>query len=159
MSTKPIAFVLTAVVAFGVGLASSLTLMSTVSAQPARRYFTPRSPGDPAVTPFSGAVLAGSTLYLSGTLGLGANRELPATAEEEATNVLNAIQAQLKEAGMTMDDLVTIQVFSPNAANYDAFNSVYRSYFTKEFPARAFVGSGTLLFGARFEVLGTAVKR
>jgi 2-iminobutanoate/2-iminopropanoate deaminase len=65
----------------------------------------------------------------------------------------------LKEAGMTMDDLVSIQVFSPNAANYDAFNSVYRSYFTKEFPSRAFVGSGTLLFGARFEVLGIAVKR
>ena len=159
MPTKPFAILLAAAVVFCAGLASSPSLVSSLSAQPARRYFTPRSPGDPAVTPFSGAVLAGNTLYLSGTLGLGPNRALPATPEEEARNVLNAIQTQLKEAGMTMDDLVSIQVFSPDAANYDAFNSVYRSYFTKEFPSRAFVGSGTLLFGARFEVLGTAVKR
>ena len=157
MTIKPIALASVVVVAFAAGAAVSLT--TPLTAQSGRSYFTPRSPGDPAVTPFSGAVLAGGTLYLSGTLGLGPNRTVPASAEEEATNVLNAIQAQLKEAGMTMDDLVTIQVFSPNATNYDAFNSVYRGYFTKEFPARAFVGSGTLLFGARFEVLGIAVKR
>lgn len=151
-----------AVVAFLAGSACGLAGGSTEAGQAAqaiRRYFTPRVPGDPAVTPFSGAVQVGETLYLSGTLGLGPNRELPATAEEEATNVLNAIQATLKEAGMTMDDLVNIQVFSPNATNYDAFNTVYRTYFTQEFPARSFVGSGTLLFDARFEVLGVAVKR
>jgi len=158
MSTKSITLVFTAVAAFGAGLVSAPSIPG-LTAQAPRQYFTPRSPGDPAVTAFSGAVLAGDTLYLSGTLGLGPNRALPDTPEEEARNVLNAIQAQLKEAGMTMDDLVSVQVFSPNAANYDAFNSVYRSYFTKEFPARAFVGSGTLLFGARFEVLGVAVKR
>lgn len=128
-------------------------------AQAGRRYFTPRTPGDANVTPFSGAVLAGGTLYVSGTLGLGPNRQVPATVEEEARNVLNNIRTQLKEAGMTMDDLVSIQVFSPDATNYDAFNVVYRTYFTTEFPARAFIGSGKLLFGARFEVQGIAVKR
>jgi len=44
-------------------------------------------------------------------------------------------------------------------AHYDAFNRVYCTYFTKEFPARAFLGAGTLLFGARFEVQGIAVRR
>jgi enamine deaminase RidA (YjgF/YER057c/UK114 family) len=141
------------VAAFVAGAAMNLP------AQTGRRYFTPRVPGDANVTPFSGAVLAGGTLYLSGTLGLGPNRQVPATAEEEARNVLNNIQASLKEAGMTMDDLVNVQIFSPDAKNYDAFNVVYRTYFTKEFPTRAFIGSGKLLFGARFEVLGVAVKR
>jgi enamine deaminase RidA (YjgF/YER057c/UK114 family) len=141
------------VIAFAAGWAASLP------AQSARRYFTPRTPGDPNVTPFSGAVLAGETLYLSGTLGLGANRQRPDTPEAEATNVLNSVKTQLEAAGMTMDDLVSVQVFASNTAEYDAFNRVYRTYFTREFPARAFIGAGPLLFGARFEVQGVAVRR
>lgn len=145
-------------VAFATGWAASLP------AQDGRQYFTPRTPGDPTVTPFSGAVRAGGTLYLSGTLGLGPNRlgpnrQVPETAAAEATNVLNSVKAQLETAGMTMDDLVSVQIFSSNTADYDAFNGVYRTYFTREFPARAFIGAGPLLFGARFEVMGIAVKR
>ncbi len=124
-----------------------------------RRYFNARTPGDPTVTPFSGAVQVGGTVYLSGTLGLGPNRTRPETAEAEATNVLNNVKAQLETAGLTMDDLVVVQVFASDTADYDAFNRVYRTYFTKEFPARAFLGAGPLLFGARFEVQGTAVRR
>ena len=86
-------------------------------------------------------------------------REVPATAEAEATAVLTSIQTTLKSAGMTMDDLVYLQVFCSNVAHYDAFNGVYRTFFKREFPARAFIGSGPLLFGARFEVQGIAVKR
>jgi 2-iminobutanoate/2-iminopropanoate deaminase len=128
-------------------------------ARQARKYFSPRTPGDPAVTPFSGAVQVGDLLYVSGTLGLGPNRSLPPTAEAEATNVLNGVKTQLQAAGMTMDDLVSVQVYASNVADYDAFNRVYRTFFTKEFPARAFLGSGPLLFGARFEVLGVAARR
>ena len=129
------------------------------AAQQGRQYFSPRTPGDPAVTPFSGAVLTNGTLYISGTLGLGPNRERPATADAEATNVLTNIRTALEAAGMTMDDLVSVQVFSADVADYDAFNKVYRTFFKKEFPARAYLGAGPLLFGARFEVMGIAVKR
>lgn len=128
----------------------------TVDAQPARRYIAPRSAADPAAAkqpPFSGAVLAGDTLYLSGVLGTGDNAEAAATA------ALTSIQNTLKAAGMTMDDLVSVQIFTPDVANYDAFNKVYRTFFKQEYPARAFLGSGPLLNNARFEVLGTAVKR
>jgi len=128
------------------------------SAQDARGYVNPQSPGSSG-GPFSGAVLAGNTLYVSGTLGLGSDRQVPATAEAEASNVLNNVKGTLEDAGMTMDDLVSVQVFSSDVADYAAFNEVYRTYFEKEFPARAFVGAGPLLFGARFEVLGVAVKR
>ena len=66
----------------------------------------------------------------------------------------------LKAAGLTMDNLVTVQVFSPDVtANYDAFNKVYRGMFKAEFPARAFIGSGALLQNAKFEILGVAVRR
>ncbi len=121
-------------------------------------HVNPRSPADGEVAPFSGAVWVGNTLYVSGTLGLEGG-QVPETAEQEATNVLDNIKAVLETAGLTMDDLVTVQVFASDVGDYDAFNSVYRTYFTTEFPARAFIGSGTLLYGARFEVMGIAVRR
>ncbi len=121
-------------------------------------HVDPRSPADGEVLPFSGAVWVGNTLYVSGNLGLEGG-QVPETAEQEATNVLNNIKATLESAGLTMDDLVTVQVFASDVGDYGAFNTVYRTYFTTEFPARAFIGSGTLLFGARFEVLGIAARR
>ena len=121
-------------------------------------YVNPRSPADGEVGPFSGGVWVGNTLHLSGTLGLEGG-QVPETAEQEATNVLDNINATLESAGLTMDDLVSVQVYASDVGNYGAFNSVYRTYFTTEFPARAFLGSGTLLFGARFEVMGIAVRR
>ena len=61
------------------------------SADPAsgqsREYINARSASDGAVQPFSGAVRVGETLYLSGTIGLNEDREIPATAEEEADSV------------------------------------------------------------------------
>ena len=125
---------------------------------PVVEYVNPRSPADGEVLPFSGAVWVGHTLYLSGYLGLE-GRQVPETAEQEATNVLDNIKGVLETAGLTMDDLVVVQVYASDVGDYDAFNSVYRTYFTTEFPARAFLGSGTLLFGARFEVMGIAVRR
>lgn len=132
-------------------------LASTASAQ-ARAYVNPSSASEANAAPFSGAAWVGSTLYLSGNLGLGPNQSVPATAEEEARNVLDNIKATLEAAGLTMDDLVSVQVFASDVSDYAAFNTVYRTYFTKTFPARAFVGVGTLLFGARFEVMGIAAR-
>ena len=87
------------------------------------------------------------------------NGEVPAEPAEEARNVLDAIKGTLEEAGMTMDDLVYVQIFCSDVSYYASFNEVYRAYFTQEFPARAFVGAGTLLFDARFEIQAIAVKR
>ena len=129
---------------------------SSVSAQTERRAVN--LPGRSVEAPFSDAILAGDTLYLSGRLGLE-NGQLPADPQQEARNVLDQIQAVLEQAGMTMDDLVSVQVFCSDVAHYADFNAVYTSYFTSDPPARAFVGSGALLRGARFEVMGVAVRR
>jgi len=128
-------------------------------AAPAVQFVNPRSPADgEGLPPFSGAVWVDNTFYVSGMLGLEGG-QVPETAEQEAANVLDAIKAVLEGEGLTMDDLVVVQVYASDVADYAAFNDVYRTYFTSEFPARAFLGSGTLLFGARFEVMGTAVRR
>ena len=142
---------------FSVGLVSAVS--ADLSAQEVRRYINPRSAAESTALPFSGAVQIGNTLYLSGTIGLDENQQVPSTPEAEARLVLNSMQGTLEAAGMTMDDLVSVQVFCSDVAHYAAFNSVYSTYFTREFPARAFIGAGTLLFDARFEVQGIAVKR
>ena len=82
-----------------------------------------------------------------------------ASAGEEAKLAMDAIQQTLAAAGMSMDDLVSVQVHCSDLGLYDTFNKVYASYFHGEFPARAFLGAAKLLRDARFEVLGTAVKQ
>ena len=130
-----------------------------IYAQEQRRYIAPRSAADATQPPFSGAVQIGRTLYLSGDIGVDDQNTVPATADAEARLLLERVQRTLKEAGYTMDDLVFVQVFCSDVKHYDAFNKVYRTYFKREFPARAFIGAGKLLFDARFEMQGIAVQR
>lgn len=109
--------------------------------------------------PFSDAVLVGNTMYLSGRLGLDpATGKVPADVNDELHFLLDDIKGILAKAGMTMDNLVYVQVFCPDLSLYGVFNQAYRAHFKKDFPARAFVGSGPLLFGAHFEIQAIAVK-
>jgi 2-iminobutanoate/2-iminopropanoate deaminase len=55
--------------------------------------------------------------------------------------------------------LVWVQVFTTDVGNYGGFNEVYRTYFKGPLPARAFIGAGSLLANAHFEIMGIAVKR
>ena len=61
--------------------------------------------------------------------------------------------------GMTMNDLVMVTIFAPDVAHFASFNAVYVQYFEGPLPARAFIGSGPLLFGCRFELTAIAVER
>lgn len=109
--------------------------------------------------PFSEAVLVGDTLYVSGHIGIDPKTGKPgASVEDETRLAMDSMKRTVEAGGMTMDDLVSVQVFCSDVSVYDAFNSVYRTYFHDKYPARAFLGSGKLLFGARFEIMGIAVK-
>lgn len=109
--------------------------------------------------PFSDAVWHGDTLYLSGHLGLDPKTGKPgATPEEEARLVLDGIKRTLEAAGLAMENLVSVQIFCSDVSLFEKFNTVYRTYFQGEFPARAFLGAGRLLFDARFEVQGIAAR-
>ncbi len=105
---------------------------------------------------FSSTVMAGNTLYVSGTTDGGTR--LGGTAEEASRRVMNNIKRSVEAAGLTMNDLVWVQIFATDLTTYQVFNDVYRSYFTGPLPARAFIGTSQLLGGARFEVMGIAVK-
>jgi 2-iminobutanoate/2-iminopropanoate deaminase len=111
--------------------------------------------------PFSSAVQAGASLYVAGTTdGTDpATGKLPVDAATGARVVMNNIKKTVEAAGYTMDDLVWVQIFTSDLKYYSDFNTVYRTYFKNaQLPARAFIGAGSLLGGAHFEVMGIAVR-
>ena len=116
-------------------------------------------PGRKGALPFSDAVLVGDTLYLAGRIGIDpVTGRAPSDVNAEIKLLLDGVEAVLKEAGMTMDDLVSVQIFSPDLSLWEPFNAAYVKRFSQELPARAFIGSGPLLLGGRFELVAVAAK-
>src|SRR5207245_10701264 len=111
--------------------------------------------------PFSDGILAGNTLYLAGRLGLDPKTgKPPEKIEDEIKILLDGESAVLAAAGMTMDDLVYVQIACTDLSLFEKFNPIYKSYFTtKDYPAREFIGAGSLLRGGHFELQAIAVKR
>ena len=103
--------------------------------------------------PFSSGVLAGNTLYIAGTTADPDKIKAGLTPEAEVRDIMEQIKGTVEKAGLTMDDIVSMQVFTTDLDLYDGFNGVYRTYFKTNYPARAFVGGSKLLFGSRFEIL------
>ena len=111
-------------------------------------------------SPYSDAVLVGDTLYLAGDIGIDPKTgPLPPKIEDEVRIVMESMKTRLEMVGMSMDDLVMIEVHCPDLSLYGQFNDVYRTHFDKHFPAQAFLGSGPLLLGGHFEVTGIAVRQ
>jgi 2-iminobutanoate/2-iminopropanoate deaminase len=117
-------------------------------------------PGRTDDLPYSHLVVAGNTVYLSGTIGVDPATNLAhADIDAEIRQVLDNVKERLAHVGLTMDDLVSVQVFCPDLSLYDRFNAIYATYFEENRPARAFIGSGPLLRNGHFEVQGVAVMR
>lgn len=109
--------------------------------------------------PFSDGVLIDNTLYLSGRIGIDPRLGVaPADVDSELKFLFDGVEEVLRNAGMVMDDLAYVQIFSPDISLWAQFNQAYVERFSRELPARAFIGSGPLLLGARFEMIGIAVK-
>jgi 2-iminobutanoate/2-iminopropanoate deaminase len=125
-----------------------------------RKYIVKPRASDMKALPFSDAVLVGNTLYIAGHIGLDPKTGTPpASAEDEARMVMDGIKGTVESAGLTMDDVVSVQIFCTDLKFYDTFNSVYKTYFHGDYPARAFIGTDKLLRGGRYEVMGIAIKR
>ncbi len=135
-------------------LPATLQAADTGVAQPA----PPKSDAHPAA-PFSKAIMAGDTLYVSGHIAADpATGQAPTNVETEAHQVLDDVKHTIEQAGLTMDDLVSVTVYCTDLELYDKFNAIYRGYFHGQFPTRAFIGVNKLLRGAHFEVAGIAVS-
>jgi len=117
-------------------------------------------PGMPDGLPFSSAVRAGNTLYLSGNLG-----NIPGTLDlaeggisGETRQTMDNISRVLQEFGSSMDEVVKCTVFLADMSEWGAMNEVYKTYF-KNPPARSALGANGLALNARVEIECIAVSR
>lgn len=110
--------------------------------------------------PYSDAVLAGDTLYVSGNVG-----QDPKTGKvsedflEEARQSLKNLGTVLKAAGYEYKDVVKVNVFLTDMARFEEWNKAYREIFADNFPARSTVAVSSLALGAKLEVEMIAVKK
>lgn len=113
-----------------------------------------------AIGPYSQAVQAGNTIYISGQLpidpatGAFAGEDITAQTRQS----LNNIKAILTEAGADMSNVVKTTVLLANIADFAAMNAVYAEFFTAPFPARAAFQAAALPRNALVEIECVAVK-
>ncbi|MGE3879735.1 MAG: RidA family protein [Planctomycetota bacterium] len=135
-----------------------LAITTSCQSTPSRRAFD--LPGRTDARPYHHLVVNGDTAYVAGTIGIDpATGRAPADAREEVRLALDGVRRKLALVGLTMDDLISVQVFCSDLTLYDTFNEVYASFFERNFPVRAFIGSGPILFDGRFEICAVAALR
>ncbi|HET9336039.1 MAG TPA: RidA family protein [Sphingomicrobium sp.] len=137
-----------------IALAASLVLSMPAMAQdhpPIQRIGEPTLNGQRL--PFSTAVRAGDTVYLSGALGIDADGKLGDGMEAQARLAMDNLGAGLKAAGLGWGDVVKCTVMLDDMKDWPAFNQVYVTYFPDgKYPARSAFGTDGLALGALVEV-------
>ncbi len=112
-----------------------------------------------AVGPYSQAIEANGTLYISGQLPVdGATGQMPETIEEQTHQSLKNLGYILREAGYDYSNVVKTTVLLDSIADFAAMNAIYATYFTAEMPARVCFEVAKLPMGAKVEIDAIAVK-
>lgn len=139
--------------------AAGFFAVPSLAADTGVKYFLPPKVDARTAPPFSDAVLSDDTLYVAGHIGIdAATGQAAANVDTEAHLVMDAVKQTVEQAGLSMDNLVSVTVYCTDLDLYDKFNAVYRTYFHAQYPARAFIGVNKLVRSAHFEVAGIAVK-
>ena len=109
---------------------------------------TDRAPA--AIGPYSQAIKAGSTVYLSGQIPLD-----PATMElvgggmdAQVRRVFDNLSAVCDAAGGALHDIVKLNIFLTDLSHFNLVNEIMKEYFQEPYPARAAIGVAALPKGA-----------
>ena len=119
---------------------------------------TPNAPA--AIGPYSQAVRAGDTVYVSGQIpidpatGAFAGDDVVTQARQSLTNIKNI----LAQAGLGMENVVKTTVLLKDMEDFGAMNEVYATFFTEPYPARAAFQAARLPKDALIEIEAVAVK-
>ena len=98
-----------------------------------------------AIGTYSQAVKVGDTVYLSGQIGLDPSTgQLVEGIESQVHRVFKNLAAVAEAAGGSLQDVVKLNVFLTDLANFALVNSVMAQYFQEPYPARAAVGVASL---------------
>ena len=117
------------------------------------------SPDAPAALgPYSQAIRAGDTVYLSGQLGLDPKTgNLVEGIEAQAHQVFRNLRAVAIAAGGSLDDMVKLSVLMQNLGDFAKVNEIMSGYFTQPYPARATYQVAALPKAALIEIEGILV--
>lgn len=113
-----------------------------------------------AIGPYSQAIEANGTVYVSGQLGIDpstgsfAEGGVVAQARQSLTNISNI----LKEAGLSMKNVVKVTVLLADINDFAAVNEIYKDFFEAPFPARSAFAVAALPKGGKIEIEAIAVK-
>ena len=106
-----------------------------------------------AIGPYSQAIRAGNTVYLSGQIGLDpATGNLREGTEAQAQQVFENLRAVAQAAGGSLDDIVKTTLLLADMADFARVNEIMAGFFTKPYPARATYQVAALPKDARIEV-------
>ena len=123
----------------------------------AERIATEKAPA--AIGPYSQAIKAGNTIYVSGQIpidpakGEFAGEDIAAQTRQSLTNIKNILAA----AGADMSNVVKTTVLLADIADFAAMNEVYAEFFTEPYPARAAFQAAAIPKGALVEIEAIAV--
>lgn len=114
-----------------------------------------------AIGPYSQAILAGETLYMSGQIALDptTGEMVGETVEAQTKQVLKNMAEVLKVEGLTFSDLVSCTIFLSSMDDFAVVNQIYGASMSSPAPARGTVAVKTLPKNALVEIVGTAYKR
>src|SRR5436305_3891037 len=108
-----------------------------------------------AIGPYSQAIRAGNTVYLSGQIGLDpATMQRVEGIEAQAHQVFRNLRAVATAAGGTLDDMVKVSILMVNLGDFTKVNDIMATYFKQPYPARATYQVAALPRGALIEVEG-----
>jgi len=113
-----------------------------------------------AIGPYSQAVEANNTLYISGQIPINpaTGKLIKGDIKEQTELVMKNIGAILEEAGFSYIDVVKSTCLLSDIKNFAAMNEVYAKYYPSEPPARAAYEVVNLPLGALIEIETIAVK-
>lgn len=119
-----------------------------------------QSPDAPAaIGPYSQAILAGNTLYMSGQIGLDPRTgQLVEGIEAQAHQVFRNLRAVAAAADATLSDAVKLSILLMDLGDFAKVNEIMATYFEQPYPARATYQVAGLPRGARIEVEAIAVR-
>lgn len=147
---------LTAIKANGVHqaiVARYLTSLPTISTKTPHARASLQYIGSTGSLPFSQAVRAGNTLYLSGLLGDDKNGKLPDGTTAQTTAIMNNMRGILEKNGSSLDHVIQCKVILADINDFADMNKVYASYFSPgRFPARTTFEASNLVANAKIEI-------
>ncbi|MCA1583602.1 MAG: serine hydrolase [Acidobacteria bacterium] len=115
----------------------------------------------PTPSPLTPGILVGDTLYLSGSTGGDpvTGQLVTGGFEPEMRQIMLNVQMVMKEAGMTLADVVSVTAYLADMSDFQRFNEIYKEHFTSTpLPTRSTVAVKELARGARLELTMTAVR-